>query len=201
MRSANENAGAPLEDIPDLTKMIQRARDGDADAVSLVIEQVTGHIQSMVRRIRGMFPGVKHLENTEADTTEVFLRLLVKNRPEARPFNSRREFRNACYSTARNLLIDRLRWYQRQVNAMDGLVEVKPEREEIDPAQQAENADELKLLRVTLESLDGEEYALVSMIYFEGLNQSDAFRQMDLPESTGRHKLQKIKTKLAKAMS
>ena len=189
-----------IHQIADLTKKIRLATDGDPDAVSETIELVTMHIQSVVSKIRRSFPGIKHLENSEADTTEVFLRLLINSRTMSRPFANRNEFVNACFATARNLLIDRLRWYQHQAISMESVEGHLPSSHDSDPAESAELSDDIRLLQMTLNSLEANDYALVSLIYFEGFSQTDAFRKLELAESTGRHQLQKIKTKIAAAM-
>ena len=189
--SANQFA-----DLPEVTSLLDRAINGDEASVVQVVEMVYDYIQKVVQSIRRGFPGVRHLECTEADTNEVLMRVLLVRRDGRRPFRSRKEFLNACFMTARNLLIDRLRWLDRAAAATEEVASSSPE---LPLDDEAERKEDIELFRVLLQELESDDYTLVSLIYFVGVSQTDAFRLMELPEATGRYRLNRIKAELARA--
>lgn len=189
---------ASFENLPELTILLDRAQQGDKDAASTFTEVVIEKVHQLVHRARARFPGIKQLESTTADTNEVFMRLLYKQSDKKRHFESRSHFLGACFTTAHRMLIDRLREFERDRDAAQEMALV--ERPQPDHTAVLELDEQVQILDLALDSLPQEDFTLICLTHFLQMTKREAFRLLELPESSGRDRLKKIMVQLGAAV-
>ena len=186
-------------------QLINRAWDGDTEAKNEFAELMLGSLCGMLHNLRlEMGPAARGLNCTEEDVSEIWLRMVEMKRGHARAYANRREFITAYYVAARNMLVDRIRRHGREVPLPDRQTALDHAPGAVQrftqPDVRADRNEQLSLLHFAMNSLGDDDQVLVTLIYSVGLQPTEAFRQLEMPESSGRARVMRIKLELGRAM-
>ena len=159
-----------------VTVLLQRVRNGDAEAANRLIAIVFKELHGLAR-LYMRCENPRHTLQPTALVNEAYLRLVAD---QARDWQNRSHFIGVAASVMRRVLIDHAR-------ARKADKRQQPHAEAALFAMSAEEAEELLLLNVALdrlERLDARQARVVELRYFGGLSVEEAAEAMNVSTMT-----------------
>ena len=188
-----------------VAQVMNLAYQGDPTAKSEFFALIYDKLVERVRRARSKHPGARCEARTTDDVHEVWLRMVEKKIGDPSKLRGRDHFCAACYICACNLMRDRLKRKERQLMVDAPDTEPAQDRRRGRPSGPSTAADRHLALDDIGNALSwlheqGElsdlDVTLYGHVYVTGLQQTKAFRQLGIKESSGRDMLNRVHAKI-----
>jgi RNA polymerase sigma-70 factor (ECF subfamily) len=186
---------APLVETDDEARLVERARQGDADAFGRLVDRYHRRVYGIVYRMCGP-------DDAEDLTQEIFLKALAALR--SFQFQGNASFRTWLYRIAVNASINELRRRKRRravegpsldspVSTEEGSVDRDlADEHELAPSEQVERNETQRMVREVLVGMRAQHRLVLTLIDLEGMEYRDAANILKCPLGT-------LKSRVARA--
>lgn len=194
-----------MEDTTQVKNWLELMRAGDQQARGRLIEHTCERLRLLTRKMLHDFPRVHRWEETDDVFTEAMTKLhqcLATVQPE-----SPRHYYNLAATQIRRVLIGMARRYygpmglgaKHETNAQQPESEQQPRYEKADSTGEPSNLMEWTEFHEQIEGLPEEEREVFNLIWYEGMNQEEAGRVLEISIRTLRRRWQDARARLYQA--
>jgi RNA polymerase sigma factor (sigma-70 family) len=171
-----------LDDIQD-ELLVFRCQDGEADALSELVERWNGRLVAHACRLTG------ERENAAEAVQEAWM-AIVRG---IRRLDDPARFRSWAYRIVTHKAVDRVRLAKRQRRTLHAAARSAEAPAAVD---QMEEADDVALLRAGLARLSGDRRAILTMFYLEEMPLTEIAEALGVPVGTVKSRLHHARLKL-----
>lgn len=175
-----------MRNDPEVTALLDRAREGDSDAFGTLVERIYGELRAIAHGQRRRL-GASDTINTTAVVHEAYAKMASQaQRQSSKPFADRGHFFRVASHVMRDIIVD---YAKAQSAAKRGGKERAISLDALEPQARVESIDPLEVLSVhdaltKLESLDAEAARVAELRYFAGLTTEQTAEALDLSPAT-----------------
>ncbi len=180
-----------MDDIEDVTRLLEQWQNGDEDALNRLLPLVYDELRRLAHRYMQR-EGPGHTLQTTALLNEAFLRLAGRKESN---YQNRAHFFAAAAQVMRHLLVDhaRAKLYEKRDR---GKSPVSIDEVFVMPVEQADEIVSLDLALKELQKLDPRKVRIVELRYFAGMNVEETANALRIGSATVKREWAKAKVLL-----